>query len=173
MTVSAISHYRGGTIDVVTPVAKKLKAAYLKHGVVYRLSRFETGTNVGDWLVVVQYADQTTYEKAQATIAHDPECQQALPRLQSSRRELTESWSSISTFDAAGLAAPVRLASASGRQIMGALTATHDAAVQVIDTSVVRVCQHGACVADNKQRACNQLHGLHQAGINPHLAARL
>ena len=26
MTISAISHYRGGTIDVVTPVAKKLKA---------------------------------------------------------------------------------------------------------------------------------------------------
>jgi hypothetical protein len=43
MTVSAISHYRGGTIDVVTPVAKKLKAAYLKHGIAYRLSRFETG----------------------------------------------------------------------------------------------------------------------------------
>jgi hypothetical protein len=43
MTMSAISHYRGGTIDVVAPVAKKLKAAYLKHGIVYRLSRFETG----------------------------------------------------------------------------------------------------------------------------------
>jgi hypothetical protein len=37
MTMSAISHYRGGTIDVVAPVAKKLKAAYLKHGIVYRL----------------------------------------------------------------------------------------------------------------------------------------
>jgi hypothetical protein len=32
MTMSAISHYRGGTIDVVAPIAKKLKAAYLKHG---------------------------------------------------------------------------------------------------------------------------------------------
>jgi hypothetical protein len=79
MTVSAI--YRGGTIDVVTSVAKKLKAAYLKHGVVYRLSRFETGPNVGDWLVVVQYADQTTYEKARATIAQDPECQQAFAEI--------------------------------------------------------------------------------------------
>src|SRR6478752_4309539 len=52
MTMSAISHYRGGTIDVVEPVAKKLKAAYHKHGIVYRLSRFETGPNRGDWLVV-------------------------------------------------------------------------------------------------------------------------
>ena len=76
MTVSAISHYRGGTIDVVAPVAKALKAAYLKHGVAYRLSRFQTGPNVGDWFVVVQHADQTAYEKAQAAIAQDPECQQ-------------------------------------------------------------------------------------------------
>jgi hypothetical protein len=81
MTVSAISHYRGGSIEVVAPVAKKLKAAYLKHGIVYRLSRFETGPNSGDWFVVVQFADQTAYEKAQATIAQDPECQQAFAEI--------------------------------------------------------------------------------------------
>jgi hypothetical protein len=81
MTVSAISHYRGGTIDVVTPLARKLKAAYLKHGIAYRLSRFETGPNVGDWLVVVQYADQSAYEKAQAAIAQDVECQQAFAEI--------------------------------------------------------------------------------------------
>jgi hypothetical protein len=80
MTVSSISHYRGGTIDVVAPVAKKLKAAYLKHGIAYRLSRFETGPNVGDWLVVVQY-DQTAHEKLQAAIAQDPECQQAFAEI--------------------------------------------------------------------------------------------
>jgi hypothetical protein len=77
MTVSGISHYRGGTIDALAPVAKKLKAAYAKYGVTYRLSRFETGPNVGDWLVVVQYADKAAYERAQADIAQDPECQQA------------------------------------------------------------------------------------------------
>ena len=80
MTVSSISHYRGGTIDVVAPVAKKLKAAYLKHGIAYRLSRFETGPNVGDWLVVVQY-DQTAHEKLQVAIAQDPECQQAFAEI--------------------------------------------------------------------------------------------
>jgi hypothetical protein len=77
MTISAISHYRGGTIDEVAPLAKTLKAYYLKHGVAYRLSRFQTGPNVGDWFVVVQYADQTAYEKAQTVFAKDPECQQA------------------------------------------------------------------------------------------------
>jgi hypothetical protein len=80
MTVSAISHYRGGTIDVVAPIAKKLKAAYLKHGVTYRLSRFQTGPNVGDWFVVVQY-DEAAHEKAQAAIAQDPECQQAFAEI--------------------------------------------------------------------------------------------
>ena len=34
-------------------------------------------------------------------------------------------------------------------RIMDALAAGHDAAVQMIDTSIVRVHQHGACVADN------------------------
>ena len=37
-------------------------------------------------------------------------------------------------------------------QIMNALAAGHDAAVQMIDTSVVRVHQHGACIADNNHQ---------------------
>jgi transposase len=37
-------------------------------------------------------------------------------------------------------------------QIMKALAAGHDAAVQMIDTSVVRVHQHGACIADNNHQ---------------------
>ena len=80
MTVSAISHYRGGTIDEVVPVAKRLKAAYVKHGVSYRLGRFQTGPNTGDWFVVVQY-DQTVHEMAQTAIAQDPECQQAFAEI--------------------------------------------------------------------------------------------
>jgi transposase len=34
-------------------------------------------------------------------------------------------------------------------RIMNALAAVHDAAVQMIDTSIVRVHQHGACIANN------------------------
>jgi transposase len=37
-------------------------------------------------------------------------------------------------------------------QIMDALAVGHDAAVQMIDTSVVRVHQHGACIADNNHQ---------------------
>ena len=74
MPVSAISHYRGGTIENVTPLAKKMKAVLLKHGVLaYRVSRFQTGQNVGEWMVVVQYADWMAYAKAQDSFAQDPE----------------------------------------------------------------------------------------------------
>jgi transposase len=44
-------------------------------------------------------------------------------------------------------------------QIMDALTAGHDAAVQMIDTSVVRVHQHGACIADNNHQDMGRSRG--------------
>jgi transposase len=44
-------------------------------------------------------------------------------------------------------------------RIMDALAAGHDAAVQMIDTSVVRVHQHGACVADNNQQDIGRSRG--------------
>ncbi len=81
MTLSAISHYRGGSIDDVTPLAKTLKAIYLKYGVGYRLSRFQTGPNAGDWFVIVQYADSTAYEKAQTMFAQDPEYQHVITEI--------------------------------------------------------------------------------------------
>ena len=44
-------------------------------------------------------------------------------------------------------------------QIMVALAAGHDAAVQMIDTSVVRVHKHGACIADNNQQDMGRSRG--------------
>lgn len=75
MTVSAISHYRGGAIDEVAPLARSLKAIYLKYGVGYRLSCFQTGPNKGDWFVTVTYADAMAYEEAQALFSRDQELQ--------------------------------------------------------------------------------------------------
>ena len=42
---------------------------------------------------------------------------------------------------------------------MEALAAGHDAAVQMIDTSVVRVHQHGACIADNNHQEMGRSRG--------------
>ena len=42
---------------------------------------------------------------------------------------------------------------------MDALAAGHDAAVQMIDTSVVRVHQHGACIADNDHQDMGRSRG--------------
>src|SRR5271169_2563762 len=44
-------------------------------------------------------------------------------------------------------------------QIMDALAAAHDAAVQMIDTSVVRVHQHGACIAGNREQDMGRSRG--------------
>jgi transposase len=44
-------------------------------------------------------------------------------------------------------------------QIMDALAAGHAAAVQMIATSVVRVHQHGACIADNNQQDMGRSRG--------------
>jgi hypothetical protein len=42
---------------------------------------------------------------------------------------------------------------------MDALSAAHDAAVQMIDTSIVRVHQHAACIASNKNQCIGRSRG--------------
>jgi hypothetical protein len=50
---------------------------------------------------------------------------------------------------------------------MNALVSGHDAAVQMIDTSVVRVHQHGACIAGNSK----QLMGRSRGGLTTKIHA--
>ena len=50
---------------------------------------------------------------------------------------------------------------------MNALTAGHDTAVQMIDTSIVRVHQHGACIAGNSE----QLMGRSRGGLTTKIHA--
>jgi len=44
-------------------------------------------------------------------------------------------------------------------RIMEALTAAHDTAVQMIDTSIVRVHQHGACIAGTRDQHMGRSRG--------------
>jgi hypothetical protein len=81
MTVSAVSHYRGGSIDVVLPLARRMQAVHARHGVLYRLGRFHAGANAGDWLTIVQYADWAAYEAAQQAFAGDAEYQQTVTEI--------------------------------------------------------------------------------------------
>lgn len=46
-----------------------------------------------------------------------------------------------------------------GSRITDALAAAHDAAVQMIDTSIVRVHQHAACVARNRKHSMGRSRG--------------
>ena len=94
MTVSVIGFYRGGKVEDVTPLARRMKAILLRHGVDYQVNRFQTGENVGDWLVIVRYADWMAYAKAQTSIAHDAEHRQLVTEISEAvtliRRELVE-----------------------------------------------------------------------------------
>ena len=45
------------------------------------------------------------------------------------------------------------------RQIMAALAATHDATIQMIDTSIIRVHQHAACITRNKRQSMGRSRG--------------
>jgi len=42
---------------------------------------------------------------------------------------------------------------------MSALAGAHDAAVQMIDTSIIRVHQHGACITRNRRQSMGRLRG--------------
>src|ERR1700726_424519 len=44
-------------------------------------------------------------------------------------------------------------------RIMDALATTHDASVQMIDTSIVRVHQHAACIARNRSQSMGRSRG--------------
>jgi transposase len=44
-------------------------------------------------------------------------------------------------------------------RIMNALTSAHDASVQMIDTSIVRVHQHGACIIRNRRQSMGRSRG--------------
>ena len=44
-------------------------------------------------------------------------------------------------------------------RIMGALATAHDASVQMIDTSIVRVHQHGACIIRNRRQSMGRSRG--------------
>jgi len=52
-------------------------------------------------------------------------------------------------------------------QIMDSLAAAHDAAVQMIDTSIVRVDQHAACIARNRRQSMGRSRGGLWRGQNP------
>ena len=78
MTVSAVSFYRGGTVEDVTPLAKRMKAILFKYGITYQVSRIQTDQPIGEWMVVVQYANETAYAKALEDFSHDPDHRQVV-----------------------------------------------------------------------------------------------
>ena len=90
MTMSAISHYRGGTIDVVAPVAKKLKAAYLKHGISIVLADLKPAQIVAIGSSLCN-TTKLLMRHCKQPSPRMPSANRPSPRLQSSRPELAGS----------------------------------------------------------------------------------
>ncbi len=68
-------------MEDVTPLAKRMKAVLLKYGITYQVSRVQTDQTVGEWMVVVQYANETAYAKALEDFSHDPEHRQVVAEI--------------------------------------------------------------------------------------------
>ena len=89
MTVTTFTRWKGGKPDDMVNAAKTARSHIMKHGAeMVRLSRFQTGQFVGEWLVVVRYADWTSYGKAQDGLAKDAGYQKLLGQV-SGMAELT------------------------------------------------------------------------------------
>src|SRR5579863_10116464 len=82
MSVTVMVRYKGGTQEQLMPLAKKVKPIHQKHGAeIYRAARFHTGPYVGEWLVVLRYADWAAYAKAQSGLAGDAEYQKIIAQV--------------------------------------------------------------------------------------------
>ena len=81
MPISAVSIYRGGTVETITPLAKRMKAVLLKYGVTYQVSQVQNDEDVGEWMVVVQYAGRAAYAKALEDFGRDPEHRQVVAEI--------------------------------------------------------------------------------------------
>ena len=81
MPILAVSTYQGGSVEDVTPLARRMRAILLKYGVSYRAGCVQTAQDAGGWIVVVQYADWAAYAKALESFQHDPEHRQVVAEL--------------------------------------------------------------------------------------------
>lgn len=82
MTITAMSIYRCATPDTLKPLAQNQHDILRRHGVLaYRVSRFETGNNVGLWMVTVTYPDWAAYATIRDSLAADPDYTQNLSEI--------------------------------------------------------------------------------------------
>jgi hypothetical protein len=73
MAITSFTRFKSDKTEEMVKAAKQAKKLVEKHGAEFlRLSRFHTGSWVGEWLVVTRYSSWEVFGKAQEGLAKDP-----------------------------------------------------------------------------------------------------
>ena len=71
-TVTTFTRFKSDKAEEMVKAGKQAKAIFEKHGAEFlRVSRFHTGTWVGEWLVVARFPSWEAYGRAQEALAKD------------------------------------------------------------------------------------------------------
>ena len=82
MSVSVVTYRKGGTREAVTAAAQKLKAYAEKHGAGQLVvNSVIAGSDVGQWALVVTFADWEAFGKSMKSASNDPEFAQVISGL--------------------------------------------------------------------------------------------
>jgi hypothetical protein len=82
MSVSVVTYRKGGTREAVTAAAQKLKAYAEKHGAGQLVvNSVIAGSDVGQWALVVTFADWEAFGKSMKSASSDPEFAQLISGL--------------------------------------------------------------------------------------------
>jgi hypothetical protein len=81
MSISAISHHRGGTNDDVISLATRMRAVLLNYAWIIGWGALRQVQMLGGWLTIVRYPDRATYGKAQESFTQDPDYQQTVTEI--------------------------------------------------------------------------------------------
>jgi hypothetical protein len=82
MAIRLVTHRKGGNAADITAIAKRLKTAVLRHGAdSFQLSVEIAGPAAGQWVLVINFSDWTSYGRAMAAAIGEPDVQGILTEL--------------------------------------------------------------------------------------------
>lgn len=82
MGIRLVTHRKGGNAADITAVAKRLKAAVMRHGAgAFQLSVEIAGPAAGQWVLAINFSDWTSYGRAMTAATGEPDVQGILVEL--------------------------------------------------------------------------------------------
>jgi hypothetical protein len=82
VSVSVVTHRKEGTREAVTAAARKLKVFAEKHGAEQLVvNSVSVGSDAGQWVFVLTFADWEAFGKSMKSASSDPELAQVLSGL--------------------------------------------------------------------------------------------